>query len=142
MAILADFALLHAEHHAGGINVADLQRDDLHGAQTGAVGNAERRLVLGPGCGLQEAQHLFGRKHAWQLARLVDEYDMWWRLRPVERHFEEEPERGHGRGDSRWLRTALGQMQLDRAQLSRGRGVGGTSEYTREPLDGMDVLAL
>ena len=62
MAILAAFALVHAEHHALGINVADLQRDHLHGSQTSAVGDAERRLVLGPGRGLQEAQHLFGRK--------------------------------------------------------------------------------
>src|ERR1700726_1315294 len=108
----------------------------------GTVGNAERRLVLGPGCRLQEAQHLFGREHAWQLARLVDEYDMSRRLRPVERHFEEEPERGHGRVDSRWLHTGLGQMQLERAQLFRGRGVGGTAEESREPLDGTDVLAL
>src|SRR5471032_2838628 len=66
MAILAAFALVHAEHHALGINVADLQRDHLHGSQTSAVGDAERRLVLGPGRGLQEAQHLFRRKHAGQ----------------------------------------------------------------------------
>src|SRR6202166_3511501 len=89
MAILAAFALLHAEHHALGINIADLQRDHLHGPQTSAIGNAERRLVLGPGCGLQQAQHLFGREHARQLARLVDEHETACRLRPVERHLEE-----------------------------------------------------
>src|ERR1700704_1617006 len=142
MAILAAFALLHAEHHARGINVADLQRDDLHGSQTSAVGNAERRLVLGPGRGLQEAQHLLGRKHAWQFAWLVDEYEMSRRLRPVECHLEEESERAHGRVDGRWLHTGLGQMQLERAQLFRDRGVGGTAEESREPLDGTDVLAL
>src|SRR5260370_26144172 len=93
MAILAAFALLHAEHHSLGINVADLQRDDLHGSQTSAVGNAERRLVLGPRRGLQETQHLFGREHAWQFAWLVDEHEMSRRLRPVECHLEEESER-------------------------------------------------
>jgi hypothetical protein len=45
MAILAAFALVHAEHHSPGINIADLQRDDLHGSQTSAIGNAERRLA-------------------------------------------------------------------------------------------------
>jgi hypothetical protein len=64
------------------------------------------------------------------------------RFRPVERHFEEEPERGHRRVDGRWLHTGLGQMQLERAQLFRRRGVGGTAEQSREPLDGTDVLAL
>src|SRR6266851_8431691 len=90
LAILVAFALLHAEYHAPGINIADLQRDHLHGPQTGAVGNAERRLMLGSGCGLQQAQHLFGREHARQFARLVDEHETARRLRPVERHLEEE----------------------------------------------------
>jgi hypothetical protein len=141
-AVLAAFALLHPEHHAPGINVADLERDNLHGAQTSAIGNAERRLVLGPGCRLQQAQHLLGREHARQLARLVDENEMPRRLRPVERHLEEEPERGHRRIDGRWPHTGLGQMQLQRAQVFRGCGVGGPAEERREPLDGTDVLAL
>jgi hypothetical protein len=33
-------------------------------------------------------------------------------------------------------------MQLERAQLFRGRVVGGTAEEDRKPLDGTDVLAL
>ena len=33
-------------------------------------------------------------------------------------------------------------MQLERAQLIRRRGVGGTAEEDREPLDGTDILAL
>src|SRR5260370_27407459 len=142
MAILAAFALLHAEHHSLGINVADLQRDDLHGSQASAVGNAERRLVLGPRRGLQETQHLFGREHGWQFAWRVGEYEMPRCLRPVECHIEEESERGHSRVDGRWLHTGLGQMQLERAQLFRDRGVGGTAEESREPLDDTDVLAL
>src|SRR5882724_10564881 len=64
------------------------------------------------------------------------------RLRPVERHLEEEPERRHGRVDARWLQTGLGQMQLESAQLFGGRGVGGTAEESRKPLDGTNVLAL
>src|SRR5258708_34668884 len=62
--------------------------------------------------------------------------------RPGPRHFEEEPQRGHGRVDGRRLHTGLGQMQLERAQLLRSRGVGGTAEESREPLDGTEVLAL
>src|SRR6202163_2011410 len=142
MAILAAFTLLHPEHHALGINIADLQRDHLHGAQTSAVGNAERRLMLRPGCGLQQAQHLFGREYARQLARLVDEHETARRLRSVERHLEEEPERRHGRVDALWLQTGLGQMQLERPQLFGGRGVGRTAEEARELLDSTDVLAL
>jgi hypothetical protein len=79
-----DLHIWSKNHHALGVNVGDLQRDNLHGPQTGPVGNAERRLVLGTGGRLQQAQHLLGREHARQLARLVDEYEMSRRLRPVE----------------------------------------------------------
>lgn len=44
--------------------------------------------------------------------------------------------------DARWFCTCLSQMQLERAQLFRRRGVGGTAEEDREPLDGTDILAL
>ena len=118
------FALLHPKHHALGVNVADLQRDNFHRPQTGPVGNAERRLVLGTGGRLQQAQHLLGREHARQLARLVDEYEMSRRLRPVERYLEEEPQHRHRRVDGRRLNAARGQVQLERAQVFRSRGVG------------------
>ena len=98
--------------------------------------------MLWPGCGLQKAQHLFGREHARQLARLVDEHEMSCCLRPVERRLEEESQRRHSRVDALWLQTGLGQMQLERAQLFRRRGVGGTAEESRELLDSTDILAL
>src|SRR4029077_3911123 len=46
MAVLAALAALDAQQHALGIDIADLERDNLRGAQTGAVGGGERRLVL------------------------------------------------------------------------------------------------
>ena len=73
---------------------------------------------------------------------MADAVELARRIRPVERHLEEEPERSHGRVDGRRLHTGLGQMQLERAQLFRGRAVGGTAEESRKPLDGMDILAL
>src|SRR5260221_13782397 len=33
-------------------------------------------------------------------------------------------------------------MQLERAQLFRGRGIGRPAQESRQPLDGLDVLAL
>ena len=46
MAVLAALAALDAQQHTLGIDIADLERDNLRGAQTGAVGGRERRLVL------------------------------------------------------------------------------------------------
>ena len=124
MAIFAAFALFHPDQHALGINIADLQRDHLHGPQTGAVVNAERRLVLRPWCGLQQAPHLFGREHARQHARLVDEHETARRLRPVERHLEEEPERGRRRGASDREGVAVQLAPAPRTGLQRAEAEG------------------
>ena len=117
--------MLDPEHHALGVNVGDLQRDNLHGPQTGPVGNAERRLVLGTGGRLEQAQHLLGREHARQLARLVDEHEMSCCLRPVERHLEEEAQHRHRGVDGWWLNAGCRQVQLERAQIFGSRRVGG-----------------
>ena len=67
-------------------------------AQTGAVGDAERRLVLRsrvpPPAGAHTSS---GESTQRQLARLVDEREMPCHLRPVERHLEEETQRRHRR---------------------------------------------
>jgi hypothetical protein len=49
------FALLDPEHHALGVNIGDLQRDNVHGPRAGPASNAERRRVLGTGGHLQQA---------------------------------------------------------------------------------------
>ena len=46
VAILAALALLDAQRHALAVDVADLQRHHFAGAQPGAVGDRQRRLVL------------------------------------------------------------------------------------------------
>ncbi len=46
VAVFAAFALLDPQQHAFGVDIADLERDHLGDAQPGAVGGAQRRLVL------------------------------------------------------------------------------------------------
>src|ERR1700680_2865178 len=46
VAVAAALALLDAQGHALAVNVADLQRHHFAGAQAGAVGDRQRRLVL------------------------------------------------------------------------------------------------
>src|ERR1700752_897388 len=70
MPILAAFAQLDTDQHPLGIDVADPQHDDLAAAQTGAVGDAERGLVLETGTwrGLDQVGNLIWRKDPRQLA--------------------------------------------------------------------------
>src|ERR1700738_1277193 len=46
VAVAAALALLDAQGHALAVDVADLQRHHFAGAQAGAVGDRQRRLVL------------------------------------------------------------------------------------------------
>src|SRR5271166_6295759 len=46
--VLAAFALLHADDHPLAVDIGDLERNHLGGAQAGAIGHAQRRLVLQP----------------------------------------------------------------------------------------------
>jgi hypothetical protein len=64
MPVLAALAHLDTDQHALGIDVADPQHDDLAAAQTGAVGDAERGLVLETGTwrGLDQLGDLIWRK--------------------------------------------------------------------------------
>jgi hypothetical protein len=41
-------ALFDADHHAFAVDIADLERGHLGGAQTRAIGHAQRRLVSEP----------------------------------------------------------------------------------------------
>jgi hypothetical protein len=81
-------------------------------------------LCLGPGAASRRRNTSSGREHAWQLARLVDEHEMACRLRPVERHLEEEPERRHGRVDGWWAHA--------------GRGINDLSHCERDPSEHRD----
>src|SRR6202040_2777108 len=64
-AILAALALLDADDHAGAVDVANLERDDLRGAQSRPIGNAQRRLVLEARRSIQEAGYLLRAQHHW-----------------------------------------------------------------------------
>ncbi len=92
MPILAALAHLDADQHALGIDVADPQHDDLAAAQTGAVGDAERGLVLETraGGGLDQLADLIRRKDPRQLPRIVRARQLMGEIGAAERGDEEE----------------------------------------------------
>src|SRR5215470_15253108 len=67
MAILAALAHLDPDQHALQIDVADPQHDGLAAAQTGAIGDAERSLVLETGTwrSLDQPGDLIRSKDPW-----------------------------------------------------------------------------
>ena len=71
--VLAALALLHADDHPLAVNVGNLERDHLGGAQAGAVGHAQRRLVFEPWGGIEQPRHFLRTEHHWKFARLVND---------------------------------------------------------------------
>src|SRR5262249_1027338 len=70
VSILATFALFDPDDHPGTVDVLDFERDDLGGAQSRAISDTERRLVLKAGGRIQQARHLLWAR---QLPRFADE---------------------------------------------------------------------
>jgi hypothetical protein len=71
-AVLAPLALLDSEQHARAVDVRDLQRYHLGRPEPCAIGNAQRRFILGGGRRVEEAAGLILGQDRGQLRRLLD----------------------------------------------------------------------
>ncbi len=69
VAVLAPLALFDPDDHTGAVDVGDLERDHLRGAQAGAVVDAQRRPVLETRRRAQKTRHLLRAQDDGQLAR-------------------------------------------------------------------------
>src|SRR6267378_4036245 len=140
--VLAAFALLHADDHPLAVDVGDLERDDFGGAQAGAVGHAQCRLVLEPRRGIEQPRHFLQTEHDRQLAGLMNECRVLDDVRAPERNPEEEPQRSHGVIENRYMRAVRRQMQLKASDVLEARRVGRSPEERSEVLDGADIALL
>ena len=116
--------MLDPQQHALGIDIADLERDDLGDAQPGAVCGGQRRLVLRPRRRLEQQRDLRDAQHGRQPARFTHDREPPGKVRPVERHGEEETQGRDRTVDARWLHAGLRLVQLEAAQILRRRRVG------------------
>src|SRR5262249_16078102 len=137
-------AHLDADQHALGIDVADPQHDDLTAAQTGAVGDAERSLVLETGTwrGLDQLGDLIWRKDPGQLPWIVRAAQLMGEVSATERDGEEETQR-RGLGiHLRWLRAMLDLCELETPDIVAGRSIGRAAEKAGKSFDLSDIVAL
>jgi hypothetical protein len=142
VAVFAAFALLDANHHALAVDVADLERDHLGGAQACAISHAQRRLVFEPRRRIQEPRHLLRAEHDRQLAGFVDERRVLDDVGAPERDSEEEPQRSHSVIENRHMRAVRRQMQLKAPDVLEARRVGRSAEECSKVPDGADVALL
>jgi hypothetical protein len=132
VAIFAAFALLDPQQHALGVDVADLECDHLGDAQAGAVGRAQRRLVLRTRRRLEQQRDLLDAQHGRQPERLAHHREPPGKVRPVKRRREEEAQGRDRVVDARRLHAALPLVQLEAAQILRCRRIGRPADEGRE----------
>ena len=142
VAVFAAFALLDANDHALAVDVGDLERDHLAGAQACAISHAQRRLVFEPRRRIQEPRHLLRAEHNRQLAGFVDERRVLDDVGAPERDLKEEPQRGHGVIENGDVRAVCRQMQLKASDVLEARRVGRSAEERSKVLDRADVALL
>ncbi len=140
--VLAPFALLDADDHPGAVDVGDLERDDLGRAQSRAVSDAQRRLVLEAGRRIQEARHLLRAQDDRQPPRLLDEGEFDDDLRLAQRHREKKPQCRQGVIDRRHAGAARHEMQLEAPQILEARLARRSAQEGGKGPDGADVTLL
>ena len=114
-------ALFDAQRHALAVDVADLERDDLAGAQACAVGNRQRRLVLEVGDGPDQAGDFISTEHHRQRLRHAHRTRLGHQLPVAKRDAEEELQPGQRRIERDRRRALIDQMQLEQPKIL-GRG--------------------
>ena len=142
VAVFAAFALLDANDHAFAVDVADLERDHLGGAQTRTISHAQRGLVFEPWCCIQQARHFLRAEHDRQLAGFMNECRVLDDVGAPERNPEEEPQRSHRVIENRYTRAVRRQMQLKASDVLEARRVGRSPEERSEVLDDADIALL
>jgi hypothetical protein len=120
------------QQHALGVDVADLECDDLGDAQPGAVGGGECRLVLRPRRRMEQQRDFLDAQHGRQPARFAHDGEPPRKVRPVERHGEEEAQRRDRTVDAWRPHASLRLVQLETAQILRRRCVGRPANEGRE----------
>ena len=141
VAVLVALAALDAQQHPLGIDIADLERNNLRDAQPGAVRGGERCLVLWRRCRLQQQRHLLDAEYRRYPPWVRHDGEPPCQIWPVERHREEEAQRRDRAVDARRLHAALRLVQPKEAQFFRRRRVRRPADESREGAHVANIIA-
>ena len=140
VAVLGPLALLDADRHAGGVDVAELQVTQLRDAQPRAVGGHEHRPVLGVLARREQPRDLFAREDLRQLLRLLRTRQRELGRTSFKGDPVEELKRAGGDVAAARRELALGeQVQKIALGLFRADPIGRTAEVLRQRCDRTDV---
>src|SRR6516164_6042571 len=142
VSILLALALFDPDDHPVTIDIGELERYDLRGAQPGGISQAQDRLVLDVCRRGEEPTDLFRAQNNGQAARLAGRDDLLGKIVALQRDLEEEPQ---GRGtdvDGRYRRPDRRQPQLIAMDIRRSGLVGRPAQKIGKPFDVADIMEM
>jgi hypothetical protein len=126
VAVPAALTLADVDGHAVGIEISDLEGDDLTNAEAAGVGGSQQEAMPRMRAGAQQAPDFFPAQDIGQLLGLSGSGDLERGLLPPERHMVKEPERVGGLGARAPRALAFPKHQRDvRLHFVSGELVGG-----------------
>src|SRR5208337_3972550 len=142
VAVLAALRLLHANDLLRAVDVLDLEPHHLAGAQAAAVAETEHYAGLEAVGNRQQPLRFIRTYHQWNFLRRAQVIHLGSEVQTPERHPEQEAQPGHDDVAGADAHAALGQVQLEPADvLERGR-LGRSLQKRRKPLAAADVAPL
>ena len=137
--VLVALGLLDADHHSGGVEVADLEIDQFGDAQSGGVTGAQYDLVFEAGSGGEQAGNLVLAQDHRQLLGLLDVGDGGDQIVARCGDAVEESQCGERLVDHMHGIAAVDQMKAEEPQVVGGRLGGRAVQELSEDLDAVDI---
>ncbi len=139
VAVLVALALLDADHHAGTIDVGDLEVDQFGDAQSGGVTGAQYDLIFEAGSGGEQTHDLVLAQDHRQLLGLLDVGDGGDQIVARCGDAVEESECRQGLVDHMHGIAAVDQMEAEQPEVVGTRLVGRAAQKLGEDLDAVDI---
>jgi hypothetical protein len=124
IAILAALGLLDSNDLLRAVDMLDLQPYHFAGTQAATIAKAQHDARLEAGGNSQNATRLVRAHHLRNRLRLVQVIDLGRKVQPPQRHPQQELHPGHDPVAIADADPALGQVQLEAADIIRCRRVG------------------
>jgi hypothetical protein len=120
----------------------DLEPHDLARPQSAAIAEAEQNARLQAAPHRQQSLDLVDAHHQRKLLRLTKVIDLFGQIQSPQRHPQQEPKPSHDAVAGTNAHACLSQVQLEPADIIKGRCVRRSLQKRREPLAAADVASL
>src|ERR1700681_1830391 len=142
IAVLTALRLLDANDILCPVDMLDLEPHDLARPQSTAIADPEQNARLETDRDRQQSLDLSDAHHQRKPLWLTNVIDLLRKVQSPQRHPEQEPQPSHDAVAGANTHVRFCQVQLEAADILKGRGIRGSLQKCREPLAAADVASL